>query len=220
MGLLPAPGARKAAILALTPVCARGAEIGADHGITSAHLLQSGRCGTMIVSDISAASLDKARRPFALHGLEGRAVFRVADGLRALDGPVGAVVIAGMGAQRIAQILSGCTPALAGAAFILQPIPDPPFLRRWLMENGFRLEAERLAREGRRYYIVLRAARGRAAYTPKELLLGPLLLRERPPLWREYLCWRRNCLLAGREAGDAVGWIKEELDALDGTDGV
>lgn len=210
---LPSPGPRKEAICALVPPCALGAEIGADHGIISAHLLRAGICRRMVVADISAASLAKARRLFALHGLEARADFRVADGLDALDTPVDAIVIAGMGAQTMQRMLAAGAARIGDAALVIQANQDPPGMRRWLAQRGYRIDAERLAREDRRYYIVVRAYRGEAAYTDRELLLGPCLLRERPPMYADYLRWRRDCLQAmrGVDMRQNIQWIEEAL---------
>ena len=210
---LPSPGPRKEALVELAPLCHTGLEVGADHGIISAHLLASGTCARMIVSDISAASLDKARRLFALHGL--KADFRVADGFSGLDTPVDVAVIAGMGSQTAINILACGHGSLGGAALVLQVNTGLPDLRRWLMEHGYCIEAERLVREGRRFYVGLRAVEGAASYTEKELYLGPCLLVERPPLWGKYLTWRRGCLLRMHEGQEnRLAWIEEELKAI------
>ncbi len=210
---LPPLGPRKAAIIALTPPCAVGAEIGADHGITSAHLVEGGICGRMIVSDISAASLDKARRLFSLHGIGDRAEFIVADGLEALTKPVGAIVIAGMGAETIVGMLERGKERVGEAALVLQSNTRLPVLRRWLMENGFRLDAERLVFEEGRFYIIIRAVIGRVAYSDKELFLGPCLLRERPALLADYLtfleAYMRRRLRA--DISREMEWIGEEM---------
>lgn len=214
--LLPKPGARKEALLALMPPCDLAAEIGADHGITAAHLLRSGIAGRLLVTDISAASLAKAKRLFALHGLLAQAEFRVADGLDALDGPVGAVLVAGLGTATIRGILQRGRGRIGNAALILQPQQDPVLLRRWLMENGFSMDAERIAQEDGRYYVVMRASRGHCAYSERELLLGPCLARAKEPPYREYLAWQQNRLRVMRhaQARQAVKWIEEELSSL------
>lgn len=210
---LPAPGPRKAALVSMMPSVALGAEIGADHGITAAHLLAQGLCARMVISDISAASLEKARRLFQLHGLEGRAIFRVADGLAAIREPAQAVLIAGMGAKVIREIMAGGTKYVDGAAWVLQPNRDVEALRAWLVANGYRIVAERIAREARRFYVILRAERGVQALSRRECLLGPCLLRERPEGYLDYLVWRRDCL--GRvqkdNTAEALDWIEEEL---------
>lgn len=211
--LLPMAGPRVAALVALTPPCALAAEIGADHGIISAHLLRGGRCARMIVADVSAASLAKARRLFAAHGLEERAEFRVADGLDAVDEPVDAILIAGMGAGTMTGILRRGVERIGGAALILQANQDVPAVRAWLAGNGFAIEAESIAREGRRFYVVMRARRGEAAHSARALYLGPCLLRERPDAFAPYLRWRRDCLLRVRRADvrQEIEWIEEAL---------
>ncbi len=261
--LLPALDPRKAAIVSLTPRGGTACEIGADHGILSAHLLRAGVCGRVIVADISAASLDKARRLFAFHGLTGSAVFRVADGLDAMDSaesvgagaalsgdmgtsswtesrvcasramrqdagsdagseagnaaPPTAVIIAGLGGMTIVDILARGLDRAGDGTLVLQPNTHPALVRRFLADNGYTLEAERLVWDGHRYYVVLRAMRGQGIYTEKELHLGPWLLRDRGEDWWAYLAWRRACLpdantLGARESGLAV-WIEQELKA-------
>ena len=80
--------ARLARAFEMVPECRVCADIGADHGFLSAQLLMSGRVQRMHICDISAPSLDKARRLFAGDALESRAVFGVGDGLAPVDEPL------------------------------------------------------------------------------------------------------------------------------------
>ena len=77
------------------------ADIGCDHGFLTAKLLETVPNLTMLASDVSAPSLEKARRLLAARGLSGRATLAVADGLSAIDRLVDAVMILGMGAGTI-----------------------------------------------------------------------------------------------------------------------
>ena len=213
---------RLRAVANCMPACDWAADIGADHGRLSCHLLQSGRCKHMLVSDISADSLAKARRLLALHGVAERAEFRVADGLDALTRPVLAAAICGMGGATIAKMLQRSPEKLAGAALVLSAHTDIPLVRETLGEIGYHIDEERLARAGGRFYIVIRALPGGARYTEKELLLGPALLGDRSPEWLAYLRWRRG-VHAAMQNDDArhIVWIEEEIaHALDGTGGV
>lgn len=210
---LPLPGMRLEAILSLIRPTNTIAEIGADHGILSAHIVRRGLCRSIIVADISAASLEKAMRLFSLHGLCDAASFRVADGLRALREPVDIILIAGMGAETIVSILDHGTDALKGAEIIVQANGKQHLLRRWLCDNGYRIENERLALEKRRFYVVIHGVPGEARYSEKEIYLGPCLMRERPVFWLEYLVWRKKCLAASKNTDNAgiMQWIDEEL---------
>lgn len=190
-------GPRKDAIIALVPQCARGAEIGADHGQISAGILQAGRCKQMLVCDISAASLRKARRLFASLGWEEQAAFAEADGLEAIETPVDAIVIAGMGAKTMTGILERGLDRIGDAALVLQANPGPEDLRAWLCAHGFRIEAETLVYDEGRYYIALRAVKGAEPLTERQTLLGPRLLENRTPLFESYLQHKLDCARVG-----------------------
>lgn len=206
------------------------ADIGADHGRLACALLVTRPKLRMIVSDISADSLAKARRLLEERSLAYRAEFRVADGLRAIKPPesLDAVVLAGMGGATIRDILggAGADTAIGEAKLILQPNKEAAVLREWLCANSFLLYEETVVRANGRYYEILCAQRGESlALTPKQLALGPLLLKHRPPQYPDYLRWREQvlahtlaCLRIARERNASretaiaqeIAWIKEE----------
>lgn len=112
------------------------ADIGCDHGFLTAKLLETVPNLTMLASDVSAPSLEKARRLLAARGLSGRATLAVADGLSAIDRLVDAVMILGMGAGTILKIVSEGRDKIGGAALIVQANVDLPLLRGGLAELG------------------------------------------------------------------------------------
>ena len=93
---------RLSALAALVGHCESYADIGCDHGRLGAYLLQTGRVRRAQLTDISADSLQKARRLIALLGLSGRVDLRVGDGANALAEEPEVTVIAGMGGALIA----------------------------------------------------------------------------------------------------------------------
>ena len=208
------------------------ADIGADHGRLACALLQRLPGLRMIVSDVSADSLDKARRLLAAEGLAERAVLRVADGLAALAGErPDAVVVAGMGAKTIREIVLAGAQAIGDARLILQPNLDAPRLRAFLCAHGFPLEAERIVRAAGRSYVILCARRGACVtLDAKACAIGPCLMAERPPGYAKYLRWRHGVAsrvlarLADAHDGQRQGvaarrasllqeicWLEEEL---------
>jgi tRNA A22 N-methylase len=99
------------------------------------------------------------------------------DGLRGLR-DVDTAILAGMGAMTIARILErGPRPRCA----VLHAQDDPPRLRRWLKENGWRIEAEALAPEAGRFAECLRVAPGVEDASGGWLDFGPRLLRGDDP---------------------------------------
>ena len=136
------------------------ADIGCDHGFLTAKLLETVPNLTMLASDVSAPSLEKARRLLAARGLSGRATLAVADGLSAIDRLVDAVMILGMGAGTILKIVSEGRDQIGGAALIVQANVDLPLLRGGLAELGFAVQKEIYCRAAGRHYVTMLARAG------------------------------------------------------------
>ncbi len=181
--------ARLGTIAAMVPRCRAVADIGCDHGLLVAALLEGGRCDYGIAADINPMPLEKARQELTRRGLLAQSECRLTNGLCGIA-PVGvdAVVIAGMGGELIADILSRWdyteNPAIT---YLLQPMTRPVHLRRWLYTHRFTLQEERCCRANGKLYTVLRAQYTGCATeeTPAALYFGALDL-ENDPLAGEY----------------------------------
>lgn len=208
---VPLLDTRLLCIAGLVPTCDIAADIGADHGRLSCHLLANNICRHMIVSDISPDSLSKSRHLLALHSLDHRADFVVADGLDAImNPPVDAVVIAGMGGRTIADILKKHD-RIGNAKLIVSAHTDNYLLRQRLFEYGFCFEEEVVIRSNGRFYTVLTARRGQCNYTQRELYIGPTLSGD---CLLDYLEWRKNVVGICRDRASKLhlGWLIEEIN--------
>lgn len=208
---------RLSMIAEMVGTCISCADIGSDHGRLGAFLLQNRQCESIVLTDISAPSLDKARKLIALLGLEEKTGFCVGDGAKALDRHVDTAVIAGMGGETIAEIIEGADGRLDGARLILQPNVAAPYLRGRLNACGYRISREALVRDGRRIYIIIEAAEGCQALTDMEIEVGPVFLKEKPALLKDYAAFRLRVArkaLAGAENGSDpanVAALKKEI---------
>lgn len=127
------------------------ADIGTDHGYVPILLLNNNISPFVVMSDISDKSLDKAFKNFNLYCHDKEAYFRVGNGLNTLKPyEVDEIIIAGMGGSLIIDILSeDMDKTYSFKRFILQPRNNSGNLRRWLSLNGFEIEKEVLAKEGK-----------------------------------------------------------------------
>ena len=133
--------------------------------------------------------LEKARQELTRRGLLAQSECRLTNGLCGIA-PVGVdvVVIAGMGGELIADILSRWdyteNPAIT---YLLQPMTRSVHLRQWLYTHRFTLREERCCRANGKLYTVLRAQYTGCATeeTPAALYFGALDL-ENDPLAGEY----------------------------------
>lgn len=129
------------------------ADIGTDHGFLPIYLIQSGKSQKVIMTDISEASLMKAKLNSRSCTVKyaGTAEFRNGSGLEVLRrSEVDTVVIAGMGGKLITEIMAAdIRHTCSFKKFIMQPRIGQGILRKFLLENGFTIVKEDLVKEGR-----------------------------------------------------------------------
>ena len=203
------------AIARMCGMCKSLADIGTDHGRLGAYLLQTGRCERVEFTDISGASLEKARRLISVLGLAPRAEFLVGDGALALREPPDVAVIAGMGGETIAGILARGKRVLEKSRIVMQPNVAAPELRAAIQHSGFRIADERIVHDGRRLYVVIAAERGVAAYDDAQLNVGPVLMETRPEELLDFARFRirvaQKALKGIRLAGADGAAVEKEL---------
>lgn len=127
------------------------ADIGTDHGFLPIYLKLSGISPKVVMCDVSIPSLQKAKDNADLYAAsENGMYFRAGDGLQVLEnGEVNTVVIAGMGGKLIRDIMAhDLDHTRSFKKFILQPRIGQGHLRKWLIENGFRIVSEDVVIEG------------------------------------------------------------------------
>ena len=81
-----------------------------------------------------------------------------------------------------------------------------------LMETGRRITDERVVRAARRRYVLIRAEKGEAAYTERDLIVGPVLRKEPSKAFREYAAFRLRVAQKALAGAEKSG--HSEKDAL------
>ncbi len=175
----PKGRARRELIQSLVPPGRMVIDVGCDHGHNTRAL---GGIGT----ERRAHRLPRYRQGLRLVVADGLLPFREVD----------VAVITGIGALQIGTILAaGPRPRLA----ILHAPDRPAALRRWCAANGWRIDAEGLAPEGRRFAEVMRVVPGEEPHRGLELDFGPKLVSD--PLVRQH-------------AAQLTGWWRGVLDEV------
>jgi len=183
---------RLQAIFDLVPPVEVVADIGTDHALLPITLVQRGVSLRAIASDLKPGPLERAREQVQKAGLVAQIDLRLGEGLSPLaPGEAGAIILAGMGGYTIIDVLNGGGSVLKyRPSLILQPNGREREVRQWLAMSGWQIVAERLVKEGAHFYQVLQATRGSMALSPAEAELGPVILKENPPLLKAYLAQR------------------------------
>ncbi len=159
----------RAICAALLP-CESFADVGCDHGYCTQFMLENGLCRFAVVSDISAGSLAKAERLLAAYIRAGSVRSVCCAGLEHIPREIEQVLIAGMGGDEIADILSiGFLPPV----LVLQPMRNARRVRELLFGSGYAITLDYTFRDGK-FYDLLRAEKAAAprAYGERELEFG------------------------------------------------
>lgn len=144
--------ARLRAAAELVRIDKRIADIGTDHAFIPCYLSKRGARG-VIASDISEGPLACAKAALELYGVNDVRLVK-SDGLDNIP-PVDDVIIAGMGGELIADIVSRCGFLNPDLHFILQPMTKDHLLRRALYRMGLEIALEKTARAGGKVYTVM-----------------------------------------------------------------
>lgn len=183
----------------LVPANSIVADIGTDHGYVPKYLIDNDIAKLVIATDISEGSLSKTTSYVEEENLSESILPRLGSGLDPLKPfEVDTVIIAGMGGILISEILkANRKKAETFLRFILQPMVGSNELRRYLIEDGFKIVDEELVREDGRYYEIIVAENGLQREAEEiSLEISPLLIRKDHQLWREYVEWKLDTLEA------------------------
>ena len=167
----------------------RVADIGCDHGYLGIHLPQTGIASSMIEADINRGPLDAARRNAAKFGVKEKMTFHLSDGLQRIPRDFDCMVCAGMGADTMMSIIHYASDWLKDPKYrlILQCQSKRPELRQWLYDEGFRINRETLAKDGKFVYSIMEVVYDPGhPITPAETHITPQLLADNHPLLPEY----------------------------------
>lgn len=131
-------------------------DVGTDHAYLAAELILSGKCSRVIASDVKEGPLESARNTVEKNGISDKVELILSDGLEnvPLDG-VTDIIIAGMGGETIAKIISDSDSSFEGIRLILQPMTKAEILRRELYRNGFDIVQERIVEDGDKMYVII-----------------------------------------------------------------
>ena len=188
------------------------ADIGCDHGKLTAALAGSGRCPLVLACDLRPDPLEKARRLCAPYGEKVQC--RLGNGLSVVaPGEVEDIIIAGMGAETIIEILEAA-PWVRDTRYnlVLVPATKHSILRRWLARSGFALVGETLCQAAGRWYAVMNARFAGTGHEPDglECLCGKT---EGQSGFAAY-CAQQNTKLKKYRLGLAPGPEADAVDAL------
>ncbi|NLY19357.1 MAG: SAM-dependent methyltransferase [Clostridiaceae bacterium] len=167
------------------------ADIGTDHAYIPIYLLQAGICKKAVATDISRAPLLKAERNINKYNLAEGIELRPGEGMEPIgEDECDVIVMAGIGGYLISEILEASfNKARKAKSIIMQPMYTDEVLREYLLTKGFNITNEVLVRDGRRIYVIIKAAYDGIRRKEPSLFchIGRPLFDNRDPLLKTHL---------------------------------
>jgi len=135
------------------------ADVGTDHGYLPIYLAQTGKAKRIIASDISASSLETARRHAIKNNVADRIKFLVTSGLDGISkDEVDTIVIAGMGGETIISVLKSTHWIKQSICkLILQPQSKIDLLFKFLYDNEYLIKQTIRVNDNKKLYTVIEA---------------------------------------------------------------
>ncbi len=207
---------RLAAVASLVRPGNKVLDIGTDHAFLPCYLVQQGLCPSAAAADLRPGPLENAKATVADCGLSAQVETLLSDGLDAF-GPQRdcTVVLAGMGGILISELLERTSWVRSETVQIVaQPMSHAEDVRRFFYENGFSLEKEVCAVDGRHVYCAMAAHfTGDVTVPSPALPFGGLLFGQNDPAAKRFLDQqfarlKKRCS-ALEQAGTDAAQIKE-----------
>lgn len=164
-------------------------DIGCDHALLDIYLIKNRLVKSAIACDIKEGAISIARKNINLYNAD-KIDLRLGDGLSVLknDDYIDTVVISGLGNITIINILKDNIDKLAIVNnIIIQSNTNIQNIRKELQRLGYYISNEALVKENNIIYTIIKFTKGKVKYSNKELLFGPILLKNKDDLFKEQI---------------------------------
>ena len=134
-------------------------DVGCDHGLLPVYLVENGIVTHATACDIKEGPLNASRELVKARGLEGKIRCVISDGFKEIS-PTSydTATVCGMGGELIASILENSKEHfLSDKHFIFNPMTHSEILRKYLCENGFKIEKDIIICDTGHYYNIFDA---------------------------------------------------------------
>jgi tRNA (adenine22-N1)-methyltransferase len=168
---MPLLDKRLSVIFKRIPQGARLIDVGCDHGKLGAEAVITGRAESVIATDISAKSLEKAKKLIDSLGISDKMTTRSGDGLDPISAGEGdTLIIAGMGAREIIGILERSK--LVFNTYIFSPHSEIVEFRKYLASSSYSIKSDDIIKSAGKFYAIIVAVKGYENPSYRDIMLG------------------------------------------------
>lgn len=198
------------------------ADIGCDHAYVAVQAVLDQKVTKAYACDIAPQPLERARETIEQNHVSDKVETLLMDGIQHLPDDVDCLVIAGMGAGTISQIVQP-EKLKEKMQVLVSAHKDIADLRKDFMNKGIEIQRERFIYEAGHYYPILdcRPTRHALHYSEEELFLGIRVIKDETYFdYIDYLYHKQKRILSGLPTGSdhpfyqTVQWLENEKERL------
>ena len=201
------------AVASLVKLGSSVADVGTDHGYIPVYLVENKISPFVVAMDINEKPLASCKSLVKAAGFEDVILTRLSNGLEKLDRcECDTVIIAGMGAELIVDILSNCD-FVNELHLILQPMTHPEIARKYLYDNGFEINNDFIVTDAKHSYSIF-DANYTGKITPKvpnDYFLGNITDFSQKEYFLHLLNYLKNKSKSGADLSDVISAVEEIL---------
>lgn len=192
---------------------ARLADVGCDHGYVPVYLVENGIIPSAVACDVNEGPLKSCVGLVHQSNLDESIKCVLSNGLDDVCGDdVDDILIAGMGGELIADILSRCD-YLRDKHIILNPMTHPEIARKWLFDNGYEIVNDIIVPDGKHHYSIFDAVYNGTVQEKGQLdyFLGNITDYSDREYFIHLLSYLRNKQKGGADYGDLIEYIEGKI---------
>lgn len=162
-------------------------DVGCDHCLLGIYLCLNNKNINVLASDINKKPLEKANENIIKYNLSTRIELIQSDGLVNINNKVDTIVISGMGALTINEIINKSINKLNNIKkIIICSNNHQELIRKNMNKNGFKIVDERIVLENNIYYQIIVFIKEKEVLSYKELNYGPILMNRHDEITKKY----------------------------------
>ncbi len=170
-------------------------DVGTDHGFVPINAIKNYNLKKAYALDINKGPLENAKKNISKNGLDDKIMTILSDGLKEFNYESDVIVIAGMGGALIKTIIeNSLDKALNAKALILSANKEEEIVRKYLINNGFKITFEHILKDNNHFYEIIKVEPGKEEYNELDILYGPCLRKEKSLEFKEKWTQKLNVL--------------------------
>lgn len=147
-------------------------DVGCDHAFLCIFLAKKYTNIKLIASDINEGPLKQAKKNIDSYNINNIEI-KLGSGISTIDNNINTVIISGMGAKNIINILYDDKDKLSNVKkLILSPNNDFELVRKKITKLGYKILCEEIIYERGKFYPIIVLEKGKNRYNFRELFLG------------------------------------------------